>query len=276
MQEFIDIEKQLFGEVLGFSNSNCVDSIFFLERIVGLPKYRPFSLDCVIELSQRFFKDSEFKMQLLELASVECPVLVYRLFKLGAFTFEEIREFLNSDSVFILLFYFRRIIENFNDLLMMKKRPDDFDDYFVEDESKIDDYLEYGFLSSSIEFCLKYDEIDVLKSILSVVPNMYQNTLKWSPFEWSKRPDSLSLLSFSGFFGSIRCFRQILMSGFVIDDYSRESITKSGVSDLFQQCNCVSYDLVPLVKAASESCQLGLLRFLIEHGASVNAQYWDD
>ena len=88
--------------------------------------------------------------------------------------------------------------------------------------------IEYGYPQSSIEYCLKYDVIDDI----SVFDNLYQEA-RWSPFEWSYKPEYLDLLSFEGFFGSIRCFKHLLMKGFEINDNILSMVICGGCFDLF-------------------------------------------
>ena len=61
--------------------------------------------------------------------------------------------------------------------------------------------IEYGFVPSSIEYCLKYDAIDEFTDF-----NITNQEAKWN-----KKPKYLDLLSFSGYFGSIKCFKHIIM-----------------------------------------------------------------
>jgi len=91
--------------------------------------------------------------------------------------------------------------------------------------------IEYGYLPSSIEYHLKYDAIDSFINMYDLIPKA-----KWSPFEWSNKPEYLDLLSFARFFGSIKCFKHLLMKGFEIKENVLSMVVCSGCFDLFHLC----------------------------------------
>jgi len=128
----------------------------------------------------------------------------------------------------------------------------------------------YGFCPSSTEYILKYDDVEKLQSSISV--NQKDFMAKWSPFEWSIKPKSFDLLSFTGHFGSIKCFKHLLLNGFSINDSTLESVIYSGNSDLFRLC----YDnginsFSSLVTTAAQFCRLSLLKFFVQNGAEIDA-----
>ena len=83
-------------------------------------------------------------------------------------------------------------------------------------------------MPSSIECILKYDVIDDLVGF-----NISKGEAKWSLFEWSMKPQHLDLLSFSVFFGSIKCFKHLLMNGFEINDKVISMVVRGGCLDIF-------------------------------------------
>ena len=125
--------------------------------------------------------------------------------------------------------------------------------------------IEYGYLPSSIEYCLKYDVIDDL-----VVFDDLNQEARWSPFEWSDKPDYIDLLSFSGFFGSIECFKHLLMKGLEINDFVLSNIVCSGCLDLFRLCQEQQFITPNLICKASEFCHIPLLVYMFENGADIN------
>ena len=67
-----------------------------------------------------------------------------------------------------------------------------------------------------LKFLFKYDEFEDLESMTLKYYN--KKECEWSPFEWSMKPKSSDFLSFSGFFGSLKCFKVLMLSGFVINE----------------------------------------------------------
>jgi len=262
MEEKISFERYLFGD----GNEIVIDDFeFCVDRIVMFPKIRPHRLEQAVLLSVKYCKSADFRRKLLE-KSNECPVLIYHLHKRGVFVFEEIEHFLKNRGTFLLSYYFWKEIENFESFIQSKRKPGDYDGTFFENTNNIDQLVEYGYLPSSIEFCLKYDVIDDLV----VFDNLNLET-KWSPFEWSIKPQYLDLFSFTGFFGSIKCFKHLIMKGFEIKDDVLSMVVCSGCLDLFHLCQGQQLFTPESFYKVSEFCHLTLLVFMLDNGAFINA-----
>jgi len=263
MEAKILFERFLFGE----GNEIFIDDIdFCVDRIIMLPKIRPHQLENAVYLSVEYCKLADFRRKLLE-KSNECPVLIYQLHKRGILLFEEIKPFLNVKDTFLLSYYFWKEINDFEIFIKSKHKPDDFDESFFKDTNDVDQYIEYGYLPSSIEYCLKYDVIDDL-----VILDNSNQEAKWSPFEWSIKPEYLNFMSFCGFFGSIKCFKYLLMKGFVIKEYVFSMVICSGCLDLFHLCQRQQFLTSESICRASEFFHQPLLGFMIENGADVNSK----
>jgi len=262
MQEKIAFEKFLFGDG---KEIGIEDMDFCVNRIIMLIRIRPHHLEKAVKLSIEYSKFADFRRNLLE-KSNECPVVINRLFKKRVFIFEEIEPFLRNDNTFLGCYYFRKEIDDFESIIRTKKRPRDYDESFFENENDLDQLIEYGYHPSSIEYCLKYDVIDDLLKM-----NNLNRNAKRSPFEWSIQPADLDLLSFSGFFGSIKCFKHLLMKEFDINDKVRSMIVCSGCFDLFHLCQGTLFVTPNLFCNASEFFHLPLLTFMIENGVEINA-----
>jgi len=267
MEEKIKIEEFIFGVGRGCAID---DMTFFVNRIVMLSKIRPHQLDKAVRLSIEFLKLAEFRLKLLEKSS-EYPFLIYQLHKRSVLEFEEIKPFLYDTGSFLLCYYFRKEIEDFECFIQSKDKPDDLDESFFENENDIDQLIEYGYMPSSIEYCLKNDVVDDLV----IFDNLNQKA-KWSPFEWSIKPEYLDLLSFSGFFGSIRCFKHLLMKGFTINANVLSMVVCCGCFDLFHICKGQQFLTPNLVCKASEFFHIPLLVFMIENGVDINENGKDD
>ena len=66
--------------------------------------------------------------------------------------------------------------------------PHNFDQSFIENPALIDQLVGFGFIPSSIEYCLKYNVIDDLVNF-----DVLSKEAKWCPFEWSLKPKCLDL-----------------------------------------------------------------------------------
>ena len=263
MDQKVPFERFLFGDG---NEIRINDMEFCVDRIIELPKIRPHQLEKAVKLSVEYCKLSAFRQKLLEKTN-ECPFLVYQLYKRGVLVFGEIEPFLKNRYTFRLCCCFRKEIKDFESFIKIKDIPDGFDEPFFENENDIDQLIEYGYLQSSIEYCLKYDVIDDLLNI----DNLNQEA-KWSPFEWSYKPEYLDLLSFSGFFGSIKCFKHLLMKGFEINANVLSMVVCGGSFDLYHICQGQQSMTPNLVGEAIEFFHLPLLVFMIENGADINAK----
>jgi len=262
MEEKISFERFLFGD----GNEIRIDDIeFCVDRIVVLPKIRPHQLEKAVRLSVEYCQIADFRRKILE-KSYKCSVLIYQLYKRGIFEFGEIEPFLNNDT-FLLCYYFRKEINDFESFIESKYTNDDIDELFLENENDIDQLFKYGFPPSSIEYCLKYDVIDDLASF----DNLKQEA-KWSPFEWGNKPEYLDLLSFSGFYGSIKCFKHLLMKGFEINDNVLSMVVCGGSFDLYHICQGQQSMTPNIVDQATQFFHLPLLVFLLENGSDINSK----
>jgi len=261
MEEKVSFERFLFGD----GNEIFIDDMeFCVDRIVMLPKIRPHQLDKAVSLSVEYCQIADFRQKLLK-KSNECPVLIYQLYKRGVFVFEEIEPFLCMRDTFLLCYYFRKGIKDFDSFIKNKDLPDDLDESFLDNDNYIDQYIEYAFLPLSIEYCLKYDVI----YDLVVFDNLNQEA-KWSPFEWSYKPKYLDFLSFAGFFGSIKCFKHLLMNGFEINKNVLSMVVCSGCLDIFHLGQ--QFSSIECLCKASEFFHLPLLVFMMENGSDINSK----
>jgi len=265
MDVLIDFENSLYGDTKDMGCFDTLDSVFVVDRIVVFPSIRPFCLDKVIEICAKCCSMPDFRGILLEKLNV-CPVLIYHLHKKGVLVFEEIEPYLVQGYPPVYDYYFmneirakgnsdnkdktkyrRGVSYHENDLLMM---------------------FEYGFHPSTIEYCLKYDDIDSLRQFNL----LNQKTAKWSPFEWSRKPPNLDFLSFSVYFGSIWCFKHLIMNGFEINDKIRSLAVCCGSLDMFHLCNIGGGSLVESLSYASKFCRKSFIKYFLENGVDINGK----
>ena len=263
----IAFETYLYGDFGYERPENPNDTVFLVDKFIHLPSIRPFFLEKIVEFCIEFCHNSDFRNKLLE-KSNKCPILLYKLFQKGVLSFAEIETHLRNNDSFIVCYYFRKEINDFMGFILEKYKPKELDEGFLENDNDIDDFIEFGFLPSSIEYCLKYDDIDFLRNI----DLLFVKDAQWSPFEWSLRPDSLKLLPFSGYFGSINCFKHLLLNGFEICEVTRSSIVCSGSFDLFHLCNYEKCFFNEIIFNATKFSQQNMLAFFTENGADINTR----
>jgi len=258
-------EDFLYGDGI---ETSIDDWDFLSDRIIMLPKIRPHSLSKAVSLSLVYCQKPEFRGKLL-CRSLECPVLMFLLYKEGVFSFLDFERFIERGDSLIFCYYFRKDIEDFNSFVDSKSRPYDFDESFVQNEHDLDLSIEHGFVPSSIEYCLKYDDVENLRDF--DVVNVRE--AKWSPFEWSYKPGFLDLLSFTGFFGSINCFKHLLINGYHIREEVISSVVCSGSLDLFHICQKEKWINSENMSKSIIFCHQSFLEFFLENGLELNRKH---
>ena len=201
----LDLMNILFGDIKGLISYHVNDITFFLKQIVLIPQIRPFSLDIIVEKCVNLCIDSDdFKNELLFNSIKECPMIARRLFDKSVYSRDDISYVLKRGNIYRsgILFY-----DIYPDLLVARHS------FWIRNEPKevFYHYIKYGFRFDSIEYCLKYDDYDGFMTKVACINSINDVLLKWSEFEWSKHQIDLDMLSFSAYFGSIKCFKYLFI-----------------------------------------------------------------
>ena len=86
------------------------------------------------------------------------------------------------------------------------------------------------------------------------------------------KQEYLDLLSFAGFFGSIKCFKHLLIKGFEINDNVFLMVLCGGCFDLYHLYKVHQFETQKHVIQVIKFFHLPLLSYMIENGADINAQ----
>jgi len=260
----IAFDKSLYGGK-DISSFEIFDEEFLVDRIVKYPAFRPFQLDKTVNICFEYCKNSIFKEKLLE-KTKDCIVLVYRLFLKGVYNIDDLQPSIHHHESYLLCYYFKKWINDFESLIINKIKPYNNNDSYFENEDHLDLLIEYGFHPTSIEYCLKYDDIECFRKF-----DLLKNWgINWSPFEWSIQPDYLDLISFSGFYGSINCFKYLLVNGYQINENIFSMVVCSGSSNLFNLCYDEIFNNAESLCQASKFGHLQLINYMIDNGADIN------
>jgi len=269
MNKIVEFEKLLFGEGIFTRYDDDID--FWIDKLVILPSIRPFLLDELVIRCSEYCSDSFFCNKLLKKSIKDCPALVYRLYKRNIIKFEDILPFLRDDSIYVGCYYYETEIDDLEGFLFNKSIPNEYDYSFYKTIQNSDEAKQYGFSSHSMEFCLKYDDLEHFREYY----DQETSFLNWSCFEWSQKPRYFDLLSFSGYFGSLNCFRFLLMKGYEINMNVSSSVACSGNAELFQLCSQKTIDFSSSLCNASDFCNLLYITFILENGGDINEKNED-
>jgi len=261
MEHLIAFETYLFDDDKSNELFEIIDVEYFVDILILLPSIRPLWIEKAQVICQKYCKNDAFKRLFLEKSVILCPILVLKLYEAGVYRFDDIEPHFYQERVFILCYYFKKRINSFKRIINEKKRPVYFDSSYMKNVVDHNELFHYGFIRSSIEFCLKYDDIDALREHVLDINEKAQ----WSPFEWSYKPDSLDLLSFSGFFGSIRCFKYLLVCGFKMNKDVGVNIVRSGNMDLYHVFNAKYVTNHELISNSVLFCRKDILCYILDN-----------
>jgi len=267
-KEQIAIEKMLYGDPPAYEYVE-IQNEDFLVKIFGMyPKLRPHKLGNFVLFCSNYLKEKSFRKIVLEKVFTVCPTLIQRLYHKESFDLDEIRESLELHQSMFLYLFFKNEIE-----LDYSGFPDYQCSLELLNETELDSIIEFGFRKTSMEFCLKYDHFEEFDSKMMINPN--KRECQWSPFEWAEKPKSLDFLSFSGFFGSLKCFRALLLAGFGINELVVCSVVFSGSEELFQYVSDQNSDDLNCLCIASSYCYLRVVEYLVNKKTSIRAKNKD-
>jgi len=302
MEEIIEIQQCLYNNKLDLLPCFCSDYSVLIDEIVFAPSIRPFLINDIVDWCVKH-KDSfpdGFKCYLLKAGLRNCPSLVRKLMQKGYFCADEILDRLSYIRIRGLCFYFFEIINDYAGFVKnfrYKYSKYGFESFPVEEEKESNSFLlDYGFPKNSIEYALKYDDSSILNVYESDPSFSYSSNIKWSQFEWAFEPYSMDPLSVSAFFGSVKCFKRIMilssatmastmycaLCGGNIDIVSMISenhyIQKEAIDITIKYCQEVLFDWLCSnttlsTICASESHCIKCYQFLIGNGMDKNSGF---
>jgi len=229
MKPYVDFQDALFsGEDIKVSLDD-LEVSFLVSQIALFIELRPLQFDRAAQLCKCWYHRAGFKNELRRQLFFKCPVLFYKLLIDGVFDINEIMEYYQRESHYSIILY-QDIIPDYSSFVK-KIMGSGSADYLLKKKRK-EKFL-FGFHPSSVEYCLKYDDIESLKLHFENPSFSISNELKWNRYEWSQKPLSMDILSFAGHYGSINCFKYLLMVGCEVTVSVLNSLLCSGSIELF-------------------------------------------
>jgi len=189
--ELIDWQRNFFNNDYASVKDVFISDKFLVRSIKHLIRVRPKHISLAVSYCDEKRGDDFFFNLLIKMCHKKIPALIFRLIKNGLIQVEKL--------------YHLGV-------------PNDLFSEFHEEE------LEYGFIRESIEYAIKSDDIERTREFYSKGILSGNENGKWSIYEWSKKPKSLSFLSLSAHFGSILCFKYLLCLGATVDQGVIQSV----------------------------------------------------
>jgi len=240
-------------------NFETSDFYSLANEMVRFVRIRPFHLGNIVD-SCLNINSEVFREQILCESIRICPVIAYHLHKAGYFTDKSVYSQLCIKKELLPSLYFYRIIPNFFKFVNIQNQnqneiESEFnrmnENLFSDNCNKLISYIENGFLPSSVAYSVKFDDIESFKTHSSGTNFNYEANIRWSIFEWSIKPVSLSCISFAAHFGSVRVFKYLISNGAKIDENVFFSSVSSGNMDIIHICQSYIPLYPQLLQAAS-------------------------
>jgi len=236
MEEFINYQDNIYGEYPKYDMFGIDDNEFIIDCLIKSVRIRPFSMENVVSFCRVSCNNPVFKRILLQKSVRFVPLIAYKLFNEGVYNENEILQELNETKSVFPCMYFHDFL---SDIRVFCQGFEDFnslDDLLIEE---LDVFLENGFHPNSLEYFLKYDDFPKYQQHISTLESLGDMRVKWSAYEWSLCPffltySNIDPLEFSSFFGSAKCFKALLMSGYNIDSSIQRCVVMSGNIELFR------------------------------------------
>jgi len=232
-------------------------------EICYIPAIRPFLIDKIcdfcIELSPKLGND--FKKCMKISLQFHCIPLMFRLMNKGYFTIDEIAsDLIKSGSIRILVFVPAFETSGIDASFQIHN---DYSHLKLNDNKCIKEVSEYGWEKESIGWMIKYDDEDMLLQKSSSPSFNWKEKIVWSPFEWSFQPFSKQILAVAAHFGSLKCFKQILLH---IDQISQPIFLSSisgGNNEIIHICSSSINDSFGIYSASLQYRRYELFDWLI-------------
>lgn len=265
-EEFKDViffQDDLFALKVPFEYQKIKDNGIIAASLAKCVQIRPHSLDLVVSISVKYCENIEFKRVLLQLAFKEAPVLIRNLYVRNVYEITELLPLISQHAEFIHYCYFAERMGSYSEFshISMKYKTKGID----FGSQQLQESILYGYPKRSIEYSLKYDDIEILRDFYSD-PNINNKTIEWSIFEWALPIPEPTLLKFSAYFGSINCFKYLVTNGSIVEEDVVEWAVSSGNIDLVHLAYIDPNQLPKMFERAMEYYQTDIIDWIISIG----------
>lgn len=211
------------------------------------PLNQPFYADLAALIVKNV--DDSFKFALLEKTRFSFLRL---LFNAGVFSLDEIRRKCaaepNQSFFFVPELGITNAAIQFNDIL----EDEEILEHLMKDDwAMYRDLVEYGYFTSTLEYAIKFDNLDLLREIWKgddYYTSMEVDENCWEKGDWPP----CNPLSLAARFGSINCFRNMIERGSKPDENICENAIIGGNKEIIETVAHLGGDFVEGLKAAAQ------------------------
>jgi len=265
LNQAIQFQESIFNGDFPNKNGQIKSISLFGNTIIHAIGIRPLMIHKYVEICSKY--DYEYIKYILEHGITIIPAFIYFLFEKGLIPFDDIVETLiDKHELHPSIYFYDRIPDYQRFIADFSLNGDKKELALLDKTGELFELINYGFKQNSIEYSLKFDDIEKLEYIFSD-PTINSNSKpEWSAFEWAFEPPELSVLSFSGFFGSIKCFKYLFLKGYTISNKVIDSIICGGSHEMFHIANNTSLLSTESKIAALKFYRNDFVNWIIEFG----------
>jgi hypothetical protein len=124
------------------------------------------------------------------------------------------------------------------------KTPKCFQERFSAEDFEMEEVKECGYERKSLGGCLKFDDFEVLRALSTHPKFRFEQEILISVFDLphGTNPEHQSLLSVSGFYGALQCFKYVLLNGCEVSSSVCEMSIKGGHLEIIGICEAEKGD----------------------------------
>jgi len=250
----------------GSDLSSVKDYKVLVNNLVYFPTIFPFKLDYIVDQCIKVGCDEYFREYLLRKGLYVCPMLIHRLMDHGYYTFTDIEFWLKRIKAFGASILFFPTIGNEKEFKRF---------YIKKGEAEIkyynlcfDELLAYGWEKDSLGFVLKYDTDSEMAHY-----DDFNELIEWSAFEWAYHFEQfrISPLDFAARFGSIRCFKYLILNKAKIQQETMEMACCSGNYELIQMTFFDGFDFHNAFWNAAKSWDNEIVEWFLNQNLKLNS-----
>ena len=146
----------------------------------------------------------------------------------------------------------------------------DFQILFSNEPENLKSLIKHGFSKGSLGYSLKYDDLNGLKDLYNDSKTVIDSLVSWTNFEWSYYPKNPTSLIVSAHFGSIKCFKFLILNKAKISPSVVPQAIYSGWFELIHINQEYFNSNFKWLKFASEFFQERIFDWIVENGIVIH------
>jgi len=258
IMNYLLLQNMIFDDSINIKKIDIPCLRYIADSIILGFRLRPFSNERIIQICSKYCDSDEFREILIKKSIWNCPALLRKLFIQNCLPISEIVSGLKKDPDYISCLFFYKDIPDFLSFVS------DFGPSvcpYLSNRTRLDELIEYGFEVGSIGYVLKFDVVESLHDLLDNI-DLTTQKIEWSPFETTMQPFTLFYISFAAHFGSLKCFRLLLLNNNVQDGYFLAESIHGGCYEIFHYCYSFNNDYIHSFDCSVEYFRKDIIEWL--------------